>query len=333
MHIPDQAALQGGCFTTEQALRAGWSTERLRTADRRGRLHRVRRGVWIEAALFGSLDARAAHEVAVRADLLVLGPGWYAARRSRAVLAGVPLLGSPPTQPQLLGASARSTARSSSRHRHLARLPVWQRDESRGLAVTTLDRMAIDLARQESFRSALVVVDAVLGRGVTHANLTAVLDGMRRWPGVEQARRVLDLADGLAESPLESLSRFAALAGGLAPPELQVEVWHDGRFLGRGDFLWRACNLIGEADGVAKYGDTDRDRREAFARAKRRTEALEDVGFEVVHWGWEDAYRSPDVLVERLRRGTARGAGKRLDPGVRFVPTTVEQRWERRRAA
>ena len=84
---------------------------------------------------------------------------------------------------------------------------------------------------------------------------------------------------------------------GLPTPEPQVEVWHCGVLLGRVDFLWRDQRTVGEAEGMSKYVEP------AFLRSeKRRQEALEDVGLEVVRWSWQDSYRDTSRLGERLRR-------------------------------
>ncbi len=321
--MPVDAGKQLGCFTTAQALAAGWRGDQLATAVAVGGLRRLRRGVFTDAARYDELDVRDRHVLQVRADLLMLAPRWHAARRSAAVLWGLPLLGALPRTPQLVAVPNTATDRSWTRHRHLAELPAGQRRLTGGLALTSPARTAVDLARTESFRSAIVVADAVLALGTDMDELARVLDGMVRWPGAGQARRVLGFADGRAESPLESISRVAIRDLGLPAPELQVRVHLGPTFLGRVDNLWRVHNTVGEADGLGKYAlDAPRAERERVLRAERvREQALRDAGLEVVRWTWDEVWRPNGALDVRLLRAFARGDRSELDPRVRFVPT------------
>jgi hypothetical protein len=85
---------------------------------------------------------------------------------------------------------------------------------------------------------------------------------------------------------------------------------------GEVDFLWDEYNVIGEADGLAKYQpDGRRSTRDKIKAEKRREERLFDAGYEVVRWGWEEA-TDPPRLARRLRAAFARGLerkrGRRL---------------------
>ena len=296
---------------------------------RQGLLVRVRAGVYAEASPYGQLVGRELHLTLVHAEQLGLGKHWHAARRSSATVLNLPLIGDPPTVPQLLRDRGGSETTSRNRHQRVGMLSVADRAVVAGLAVTSASRTAVDLARQECFRNAVVVADAVLRRGVPRAELQRCLDEAVSWVGVAQARPVVPFADGLAESALESISRVAFRELGLPPPELQVEVWLEHRLLGRVDYLWREMNTIGESDGVAKFGATEGERAAAFRAAKVRQEWLEDVGFQVPRWGWNEAWRPRGVLDSRLLRAFDRGRAQTLDPRVRLVPTTVEDHLRR----
>ncbi|MCW2598632.1 MAG: hypothetical protein JWM02_461 [Frankiales bacterium] len=328
MDIPVEAARQRGCFSYEQALVAGWHKAHVETAERTGRLVRVRPGVYAERDVLAALDQRGRHLLDIRAAQLALGPRWFAARRSGAVVLGVPLIGTPPSRPQLV-ADRVGEAETHDRHRRLSALPRADRGACEGVQVVSPARVVADIAREESFRNAVVVADAVLGSGLEREEVLACLGRMRRWPGVAKARRAVEFADGLSETPLESISRVAMHELGLPAPELQVEVWLGGRFLGRVDKLWRQFNTVGEDDGVGKYGEDDASLRTAFRKEKVRQEWMEDVGLEVARWTWGQAWRPRGVLDARLERAFARGRRQELDPRVRFVPTTVADRLRR----
>ena len=59
-------------------------------------------------------------------------------------------------------------------------------------------------------------------------------------------------------------------------------------------------------------------------RDKWQDEQLESVGFEVVRWGWDHAWR-PVRLRGPLSRAFERGRRQRVDPGVKLVQATVEE--------
>ena len=233
--------------------------------------------------------------------------------------------------PQLVAAPTSLGASSRNRHRRLAPLPAEERWEWEGVRLVTPARIVTDIAREECFRNAVVVADAVLRAGVHPSHLDLSLGKMHRWPGVVAARKVLAFADGLSESPLESISRVAIHELGLPAPELQVEIYLGDRLLGRVDKLWREFNTVGEDDGIAKFGEDEDTRRAVFRRLKVRNDGLEDVGLEVASWTWDEAWRPRGVLDQRIQRAFSRGRAQVLDPRVRFVPTTVADR--RRREA
>jgi hypothetical protein len=76
------------------------------------------------------------------------------------------------------------------------------------MRITSVARTVVDLARTSSFRSGVVVADSALrGQQTTKDELRSVLAACARWPGIRQARLVVEFSDGLAESALESISR------------------------------------------------------------------------------------------------------------------------------
>jgi len=189
---------------------------------------------------------------------------------------------------------------------------------ARGVPVTGLARTVVDLSRSEGRRGGVVLADAALRRGLEPAELAWVVQQSSTWPGATRAGAVACFADGRSESVHESVSRVVLAERGLPAPEPQVEVWLDGVLLGRVDFLWKDRRTVGEADGMAKYVD-----RGVLRAEKLRQEALEDVGLQVVRWGWEESWSRPSHLRDRVRRAFVRGGNATLAPGVRFVSTSA----------
>lgn len=169
------------------------------------------------------------------------------------------------------------------------------------LLVTTIDRTIIDSARERSLESAITTADAALQREI--ADTGSLLAQARALPkgsrGCKMAELALCLADGRAESPLESLSRTRMFQLGLPKPELQVNFFDASGFIGRVDFFWRRLGIIGEADGRMKFrvaeGLTGAEAEERVWRAKRRDDRLlrhPDVA-KIGHWDWGEALDSP----------------------------------------
>lgn len=321
--MPDDAALleiavgQGGVFTVSQAKACGWTHHGVRSALAAESWRRLYPGVIVQAAWYARLDPETRHLVQLRGRLLHLDEGWHAARRTAALVHGLPIIGKPPAAPQLVRDKTVLSLRGSNRHERISTLPEHERDH-REVPVASLARTVADVARAECFRNAVVVADGALRSGADPQSLLHVATRCASWPGGAATRPVALFADGRAETPLESISRVAFHQLALPAPELQVEVWDSGDFVARVDFLWRRQHVVGEADGRVKY-----DEVEAFYREKRREERLRDLGFEVVRWDWAAAYRPGPELAATVRRALARGALNTLAPGVSLVTTSL----------
>ncbi|MDP9183810.1 MAG: hypothetical protein M3P04_13660 [Actinomycetota bacterium] len=318
--LAESSAVQGGAFTTAQAHAAGFTRHAITAAVRGKAWRRLAKGVFVEEARWAAMDPRARHRCLLHARLLVLDESWFAARRSAAVVHDLPLIGALPGKPQLVRNAVPGVGTASTGYERVASLDGADVHRGAEPRRTSLARTVVDLAREEDFRSAVVVADAALRRGVGAAELYAVATRSSGWPGVARALRVLDFADGLAESPLESISRVAHRQCDIPRPELQVEIWVGARRVARVDNLWRGVNLVGEADGAGKYGST----ADLYAE-KGRQDEIEELGLEVVRWGWDDAWRPRGRLDVKVRAAMERGLRRTVDPRVRFVPVTVQE--------
>lgn len=289
---------------------------------RRGEWLRLERGVFVRRDDWEPLDDRQRHVLTGRARLAVLGPGWALARRTVVAAYDLHHLGREwPSVPQLLGAKGRAKARS--RHERIATLPDEQVVLLDGVRATSLERTVVDISRRESFRGAVVIADSAFRAGADPVVASAIGRWCEAWPGGSQVPAVLGFADGRAETALESVSRVAMRWNDLPLPEPQVEVWLGSRLLGRVDFFWRRYNLVGECDGMVKYGDPD-----VLVKEKLRAEGLTSHGLELVRWNWDHAWRDRGrVMAERIEHGLRVGPAKVLDPRLRFVSTAVSVRF------
>jgi hypothetical protein len=164
---------------------------------------------------------------------------------------------------------------------------------------------AVEVARSLRRPRALATLDAALrSRSCARPELwrAAVDQAGRR--GIVAVRDLIALADGLAESPMESEARLAMIDGGLPIPTLQFELIDGNGELRRLDFAWPEERVAVEYDGFDWHSDAD-----AMRRDRRRHAALLDVGWIVIAIVFEDVrYRSWDFVTRidaQLRRARA----------------------------
>jgi very-short-patch-repair endonuclease len=283
------AGKQGFAVTTAQLRAAGCLEHDLRREVRRGNWWVPARGTASPVVIDGDdfLAVRRRHAITSAAAVLVR-PDHVASAASAAIMHGLPTM-RVPELPVLTSESPDWLGRRATNHlRHSgiteAEIGTWF-----GAPVTTIARTIVDLARHDR-RSAIMAVDAALReRCVTRPELDAALASARGWPGVRQAREIVAIADGDAESPLESIVRLALHDDGFPPPKLpRVGAGY------RVAWLWPHERLILEADGRTKYtGD------ELWAE-KRREIALGRAGYKVERIVWSDVTAEWDAMRRRL---------------------------------
>ena len=119
--------------------------------------------------------------------------------------------------------------------------------------------------------------------------------------GIVAVRELLPLADGRAESPMESEARLAMIDGGLPVPELQFEVVDGNNQLRRLDFAWPQERIAVEYDGIDWHSEPD-----ALRNDRRRHLALQDVGWTVIPIVFDDVRHRPWEFVARVDRQLCR---------------------------
>ncbi len=292
-------------MTAERWRALGVSADLMRSLVRSGDLVRMRRGVYAtrRAADWAEGNQTRAHVLRALAIRTTVGRAAVVSYQSAALLHGLSLLDSPPIDTVML---TLPTARSWNRPAaagvvfHSADLPAEHVTRLYNLPVTTAARTVVDLARTLPFVDAVVMADSAL-----HAEKTAkpelrqILDSCVSWPGVRQARRVVSFADERAGSALESAARVVFDESGLDPPELQVTI-HLPAHAFLVDFFWRAHRVIVEADGLAKYA-ADKDLIAQFQRDR----LLRDAGYKVVHFTWRELFKTPELVIARIRQAFA----------------------------
>jgi hypothetical protein len=163
---------------------------------------------------------------------------------------------------------------------------------------TTVRRTALDLACTGSRATALSRLDALarehhLDLGLLVADAHAV----RGRRGIRQARELLPLVDGRAESPRESMLRLAVHDAGLPAPTPQLEVRDaGGRFLARLDLGWEEERVGVEYDGAAWAGSRGHLDALVHSRDLRRHNDLRQEGW-IVFQVDAVGYRAPERVL------------------------------------
>ncbi|GED98183.1 type IV toxin-antitoxin system AbiEi family antitoxin domain-containing protein [Gordonia crocea] len=184
------------------------------------------------------------------------------------------------------------------RHTHSGWLPSDEVAIVDGVAVTTLERTAVDLACGSRFPAALTVVDSALRAGADRDLMREILERQRR-RGIGVARRAIAAGNALAENPGESWCRAQMITAGLPEPTLQRGYLVEGNqyFV---DFDWDG-RVVHEFDGEVKYGKLRRageDASRVVIREKIREDRLRGLGLSVDRSTWSDL-RS-NAMIPRL---------------------------------
>jgi hypothetical protein len=292
------------------ALAQGVSDDELAAQVRRRELVRVQRGAYLAPPAAMPTDAAARHRLTVAATVGGLRLAGAVSHSSAAVMLDLPLWQIPLARVHVLRRPPAHGSGSARVHLHIARFRDDELTVVDDVLVTDVTRTVVDLARRESFESAVVTADSALASGrTTAAQLADCLASMGRVPGARRAARVLAFADGASGSVGESRSRVLMHRLGLPPPDLQVRVRRfDGSLVGRCDFGWRDHRTLGEFDGRVKYGRLLKPGQSAgdvVFEEKLREDELRDLRWQVVRWTWADLVPG-GVVAERLRRAFTR---------------------------
>lgn len=173
-----------------------------------------------------------------------------------------------------------------------------------GVRLTTQVRTILDLTQVLPLAHAVAAADSALRKELVGVEELVPLLASRRGRHAAAARAVAGLVDPLAGSVLESLLRVLLHLGGVPAPRTQYSIADsDGAFVGRVDFAWPGVRLVVEADGFAFHSD-----RAAYRSDRRRTNALEQLGWRVLRFSWEDVVHAPEQVVATIRACLAQAA-------------------------
>jgi predicted transcriptional regulator of viral defense system/very-short-patch-repair endonuclease len=296
--VAELARRQHGVVSARQLGRLGVGRNRISRWTKRGRLHRLHRGVYAVG------HRRLTDDGHLIAAVLAVGTGAALSHRSAAATWGL--------RQTLRRAVEVTTARSAESrpgiqvHRtvHLEAVDVTS---IRGIPVTAIPRTLIDLAevlpRLELERALdqLAVARSYDGEAIAHS-----LDRHAHRPGAARLRATLAAHDaGTTVTRSELEERFLALcrSARLPLPELNVRLALPRGERATVDAIWRGRRLVVELDGRRTHLTPA-----AFERDRRRDAVLVAAGYRVVRFTWRQVTTDPEVVVALLAHLTAPAA-------------------------
>lgn len=173
--------------------------------------------------------------------------------------------------------------------------------ESADMMVTTAARTAFDMGRRLPVTAGVQRIDALMNATrLTAAEVHHIAESHPGVRGLTVLRRTLELVDGGAESPYETLTRLILIRAGLPAPRTQLRVVDETGFtVAYVDMGWPEHRVAVEYDGAQHWTDA-RQRRHDIERLAQ----LEALGWIVIRVS-SDMLRTPAAVTERVRLALA----------------------------
>jgi hypothetical protein len=299
-------------FQRSEALESGYIDKDLYRAMRDGRIVRIRQGAYTFTDVWGGADDTRRHLLRAHAVLRSHDTPLVLSHTSAAVEHGLRTF-----RPDLEKVHVTCLAGALARTTHDV---VYHRgeiadDELMAVGphlVVAPVRAALEAASLADVPAGVVVLDSVLDLGM--GSLEEIYEGfarMTRQPGFRKLQISVRLTRKGANSVGESLGRHMMWREHIPEPVLQFEVRDEwGNLLGISDYAWPEYGLLGEFDGMMKYGRLLKDGEtpgDAVTREKNREDALrEATGWLMIRLIWADLFR-PGPTAARLRTQLERG--------------------------
>ncbi|WP_148262478.1 hypothetical protein [Hoyosella subflava] len=254
-------------------------------------------GQYTDPVFWAGLSNWDQYALASRAYVRSCGEDTYLRGWSAATQNGLPLLGQPPQLPEAARTGPKSEGNQRNQYGRTRRecIPGQHLRDYGGIPATGVGYTASTIALASSLPIALAIGDRALRRG---ANLKNAVRDMRGRSGIARARWVAEHATPSAESPLESVGRFAAYAGYLPLPIPNAWVGN-GKPMFRLDGLWPWHWAGFEADGAVKYNNRP-DAADVIANQQEREWVLRRLTLDLCRFGWKIAFGRLDELTLRF---------------------------------
>lgn len=299
--VPDQ--LRHRPFTTAEAASAGVTRRMLQSSA----YTRIHPGVYVCAQVAMALD------VLVIADLLALPADACVSHVTALHWYGVDVGTAAGERHYSTNTTAQTRLEGVRLHRRRGTLSPRV---VRGAPVLGPDRTLVDCATQLNPPDLVRAGDWLVRLGLTSPSTLRTYAEERHLDGVVLARRTSPLVRARVDSVRETDVRLVLVASRLPEPEVNGTIVDDhGRFVARGDLVYRGLRIVIEYDGWHHERSAEQRQRDILRR-----ERLEAEGWRVIVITGRDMAR-PSGIVARVWQAMA-AAGHR-GPAPRFDPVTL----------
>ncbi len=285
------ARRQLGLVTVSQLGRAGLSRTQIESRARRGRLHRIHRGVYLVGH---SVPPPGSRELAA---VLACGADSFLSHRAAAALWG--LARHQAAEVDVTVVRGRSRSRSAIAVHRVKELHPDDQAEANGIPVTAPARTLLDFASQATASELEQgIAEAYALELVTEPELRAAIARSPLRPGASALIVELNREGGPQWTQSEGERRMLRLIREAGLPLPTTREWIAGW---PADFAWLDERLIVEVDGYRFH----RSRR-AFERDRRRDQAHTAAGYRVIRVTWRQLTEEPLAVAVTIARALAR---------------------------
>jgi hypothetical protein len=301
-----------GVFLRREAIEHGYDDADLRAAVRAGILARVRHGAYTSARRWTTADDLVRHQLRAHAVLRSHRSSIALSHTTAAVFHGLRLFEPDLRRVHVTCLNRRLARTTDDIVYHHGSVEVTNLVEVQRALVVDPVRAAIEAASVGSIPQGVVVLDSVLDLAAAELNdLWHCYEERTGWPNSRRLQVSLRLARPGSNSVGESLARHLMWRTHLPEPVLQFEVrGAHGELIGRTDFAWPEYGVLGEFDGIAKYGRLLRpgeSSQDAMVREKLREDRLrEATGWLMIRLVWSDL-ATQSATAARIRTQLDRG--------------------------
>jgi hypothetical protein len=299
-------------FSRGEALEHGYSDDEIQILLRAREIVRIRHGAYTFTDVWFAADEIEQHRLRAHAVLRSHGTRLALSHTSAAVEHGLRLF-----DPDLRRIHVTCLDRPIARTTkdivyHQGRCPDDDLTHVGGQLVVVPVRAGLETASLTHRAGGLVVLDSVSDLKLGSLDeIHRAFEAMTGWPNSRKLQITVRLTRKGANSIGESLGRHLMWTQHLPEPRLQFEVrdqW--GRLLGVTDFAWPDYGVLGEFDGMSKYGRLRREGEtpgQAVEREKKREDRLrEETGWLMVRLIWSELFH-PGPTGAKIRRQLERG--------------------------
>ncbi len=311
---PRMAELSVGVYRRSELLADGLTDDLIMRDVRKGRLTRIRHGIYADARALAAASPAEAHKAHLRGAVLAAREPIWASGPSAAMLHGLPLFEAAPARIHL-AREGRQDIRSLQRpSKHELTLPDIEivthafpsPPDSLCAGLPTVDAAtaAVTSAPHVGFWRLVGLLDAVRWRSsISQDHLESLAHEWMQLGSQGKCLEAIALSRSGAQTFLETYSRLALMRERLPEPLLQVPFYDAQGLIGIVDMYWPDFGVVGEADGAIKY-----DSRAVLIAEKKRAERLASLGLRMVRWMWADITQRPDLVAAQVRRSARQAA-------------------------